>query len=258
MILVLDLGNTNLFMGVYDEKGSLLSVYRKHSDINKSSDEYKDILKTFLMQDNYDLDSFEGAILSSVIPSLTDVIKKSVEKVIKKTCLVVGKNLKSGLPIRTDNPNEVGTDLICDAVGAMKKYGYPCIVADLGTATKLSVVDNKGAFIGVVIAPGVKVGMRALVGGTAQLVDVSFTAPKNVVGKNTPDSLNSGAIYGTIAQIEGLADKIEKELGYKTQKIITGGYAPLMIDNLDKSFIFDENLILDGLFMIYVKNVICK
>lgn len=254
MILVLDLGNTNLYMGVFDQFGTLLKEYRKHTDLNKSSDEYKEILQNFLLQDKIDLSDFEGAILSSVIPSLTRVIKSAVEKLIGKKCLIVGREIKSGLPIRIDNPTELGADLVCDAVGAIKKYGAPVIVADLGTATKMIVVDASGACIGCTISPGMKISMVALVGGTAQLTDISFIAPKSVIGKNTSDSLNSGSIYGTCAMIEGLAKRIENELGYDCKKVLTGGYSNLIYEYIDNKFNFDPSLILEGLYQIYKKN----
>jgi type III pantothenate kinase len=253
MVLLLDLGNTNLFIGIY-QNGSLMKTYRTYADKNKSSDQYAEIMQIFFLQAKLDINAFEGAILSSVIPSLTSTLALAVESVIHKKCFIVGKSLKTGLPIRTDNPLEVGHDLVCDSVGATYKYGYPIIIADLGTATKILVVDKNGAFIGCSIAPGIKLSMNALSNNAAQLMDVSLVAPNKVIGKNSPDSINSGIVYGTICMIEGMCQKIEEELGYPVKKVVCGGYSSLIKNHLNASFIYDANLILEGLYQIYLKN----
>lgn len=253
MILVLDLGNTNLYVGIY-QNDQLIKEFRKHTDLNRSSDEYVEILKSFFITHNISSNNFEGAILSSVIPSLTSTIKLAVETLIHKECKIIGKGLKSGLAIRIDNPSELGCDLVCDCVGGLLKYQAPLIIADLGTANKILVVDKNGHFTGCTISVGIKIGMKSLTNNTAQLMDVSLVPPKKVVGKNSIDSLNSGATYGTCAMIEGMANKIEEELGYKCHKILTGGNSLLIKDIISKEFIYNPTLILDGLYHIYQKN----
>lgn len=253
MILLLDLGNTNLFVGVY-QNGSLVKEYRTDSDLKRSADMYQTLLSNFLISSKFDISDFEGAIISSVIPSLTFSIVEATENLIKKKCFVVGNNLKSGLSIHIDNPNELGADLVADSIGAIKKYSAPCIICDLGTANKFLVIDKNKNFIGCIISPGIKTSGKALSNDAAQLMDISYIAPKKVIGKNSPDSLNSGAIYGTVAQIEGLTKKIEDELGYKTTHILTGGNSILIKDYL-KNYIYDHTLILDGLYYIYQKNI---
>ena len=253
MVLLLDLGNTNLFVGVENE-GKLIKEFRKHTDLSWSGDEYYDLLRRFFDNNNLDPKDFEGAILSSVIPSLSYTLKFASEKLLGKECLVVGKGVKSGLPIRIDNPSELGSDLVCDCVGALTKYEAPLIVVDLGTANKILVVDKNVNFVGCTISVGVKLGMKTLTKNTAQLVDVSLIAPNKVIGKNSVDSLNSGAIYGTIAMIEGMAERIEKELGYKCNKVLTGGNSFLIKDLIDQEFHFEPNIILEGLNAIYSKN----
>lgn len=253
MILLIDLGNTNLYVGAYKD-GKLYKSFRKHSNLQLSSDEYGEILYQFFYTAKLDPEAFEGALMSSVVPSLTYTIKEAVENILNKPCKILGKGLKTGLNIRTDNPSEVGADLVADAVGAVNKYHAPCIIADLGTATKLIVVDNKGELIGCTISLGIKTSMKALTNGTAQLMDVNLQAPRKVVGKNSPDSINSGIVYGTSAMIERMAEMIEEELGYKCTLILTGGCAPLVKDLL-KDFIYDSTLILDGLYHIYSKNI---
>lgn len=253
MILTLDLGNTNLYVGVYQEQ-KLIATFRIYSDKKMSSYGYKEILSRFLKEENLDLNSFEGAILSSVIPSLNKVIAHAVETMLNVKCLIVGSKLKSGLAIRIDNPNELGADLVCDSVGAASKYKSPCIIVDLGTATKYIVVDKNNSIQGCVITTGIKIGFEALASKAALLMEIEYETPKKIIGKNSHDSLNSGATYATIAQIKELCSMIEKELGYECKKIVTGGNAFIIKDHLDQSFIFDENLILDGLLAIYEKN----
>lgn len=254
MVLLLDLGNTNLYVGVYrDDK--LLYDYRTYSDVNKSSDEYKAIIKEFLQANDLHRSDFEGAILSSVIPSLTLTICNSIEKLFGFKCMVVGNKLKTGLSIRIDNPSELGSDLVCDAIGAKHRYGTPVLIADLGTASKIMAVDKNGNFVGVTISPGINLSMKALSNGAAQLMDVSLIAPESIIGKNSADSINSGLIYGTIAMVEGLCEKIEKEFGYNFKRVLTGGYAEIVKNHIDKRFMFDADLILEGLYQIYLKNV---
>ena len=253
MVLVLDLGNTNLYIGIY-ENNSLVKEIRKHTDLYRSSDEYYEIFDSFLRLENISPSSFEGAILSSVIPSLTLTIKFAIEKLIKKECKIVGKGIKSGLSIRIDNPSELGSDLVADSVGALAKYNAPLIIADLGTANKILVVDKNKEFVGCTISVGLKIGMKSLTSSAAQLMDVSLIPPKRIIGKNSVDSLNSGATYGTICMIEGLGEKIEKELGYKCTKILTGGNIYIIKDIISKDFFFEPTLILDGLYQIYLKN----
>ncbi len=253
MVLLLDLGNTNLYVGVY-LNGKLVKEYRTNSDINKSSDEYSDIIRSFFIANFLDPREFKGAILASVIPSLTQVLARMVDKLLNVKCMIVGKSLKSGLSIRIDNPNELGTDLVADSVGGKAKYGYPLLITDMGTATKILAIDKNGNFVGCVIAPGIKVAMMALTKKSAQLMDIDLVAPEKVIGKNSPDSLNSGSIYGNIAMIEGMNKMMEKELGYQCKKVITGGYSNLLKDHIDKDFIHDPTLIFEGLYQIYLKN----
>lgn len=253
MVLLLDLGNTNLYVGVY-RNGSLVKEYRTNSDVNKSSDEYSDIIRAFFIANFLDPSEFKGVILASVIPSLTQVLARTVNKLLNVKCMIVGKSLKSGLSIRIDNPNELGTDLVADSVGGKAKYGYPLLITDMGTATKILAIDKNGNFVGCVIAPGIKVAMMALTKKSAQLMDIDLVAPEKVIGKNSPDSLNSGSIYGNIAMIEGMNKMMEKELGYPCKKVITGGYSNLLREHIDKEFVHDPTLILEGLYQIYLKN----
>lgn len=252
MILVVDIGNTNILIGVYQNE-KLISTYRTLTDKRKSSDDYAINMRIFLDKISSKV-NIRGAIISSVVPILTNTIKKAISSLFNIRPLIVSPKIKSGVLLKMDNPCEVGADLISVSVGAIKKYGYPSLIIDLGTATKIISIDNKGSFVGGVVMPGIKISMEALVGKTAQLPEVSLEAPKLVIGKNTFDSMKSGIVYGHISAIEGTIKRMEEELGYTTKHILTGGYAKVVRDHLDTDMIFDEFLILEGLLYIYLKN----
>ena len=248
MILLVDIGNTNIYMSIYDDH-QCISTYRTTTDTRKSSDDYGILINSYV--NNVLID---GALISSVVPSLTNILFEAINNRFNVVPLVVGPKLKSGMPIRMDNPLEVGSDLICDALGAINKYGYPCLVADLGTASKIIAVDKTGAFVGGVVLPGLKIASDALTGNAAQLPEISLTVPSKVIGKNTLDAMNSGTLYGHIDSILGLVKRMEKELGYECKHILTGGYAKIVEKHFDESFIYDDKLIFEGLLALYYKN----
>ncbi|MCH5180526.1 MAG: type III pantothenate kinase [Erysipelotrichales bacterium] len=248
MFLTLDLGNTNLFIGVCDDE-KVIKTFRTSTDINKSGDEYALVLDSLLKDYK---EKIEGVIISSVVPSLNHVLKTAVRYLYGVEPILVEAGIKTGLPIRIDNPNELGADLVCDGVGAIAKYGPKTIVVDLGTATKIFVIDDKGAFVGGIIAAGLKISMEALAGKAAKLSEISLEYPKSVICKNTTDCMNAGIVTGTKLMIQSLVSEMEKELGYSTNKVITGGFAHI-INDLER-FTYDFNLILDGLRVIYLKN----
>lgn len=256
MILCVDMGNTDITVGIYADD-RLITTFRTATDRKKSSDEYERLLSDFVINKKLLQERFIGAIMCSVVPSLTLTVKKAIAAAFEVEPLIVGKGVKNGLAIRTDNPCEVGADLVADSVGGIVTYGYPLLIADLGTATKLMVIDKSGSLIGVVITPGLKLSVLALVGATAQLPDISLDRPKKIIGKNTSDSMNSGAIYGTAEMIKGLAHEMEKELGYPCKHVVTGGFSSFVKDLLE-DFTFNQNLILDGLLAIYHKNEVQK
>ncbi len=248
MILLIDIGNTNIYMSIYNEH-QCISTYRTVTDTRKSSDDYGLLINSYV-----DSCFIDGAIISSVVPSLTNVLLYALKNRFNIVPLIVGSKLKSGMPIRMDNPLEVGSDLICDALGAIKMYGYPSLVVDLGTASKIIVIDKNGAFSGGVVLPGLKISSDALIGNAAQLSEITLSVPTKVIGKNTMDAMNSGTIYGHIDSILGLIRRIENELGYECKHILTGGYAKIIEKNLDKTFIHDDKLIFEGLSYLYEKN----
>ncbi len=254
MILVLDIGNTNIVIGCLDETTTYF-VSRIATDRNKTEDEYAIQLKNILELYNVSPTTIEGSILSSVVPPITDAIKGATSKLIKKTPLVVGPGIKTGLNIVIDNPAQLGSDLVVDAVAAIEQYPLPLIVIDMGTATTVSVINDKGHYLGGMIMPGVKVSQEALSSRTSQLPSIALDAPSRVIGSNTIDCMKSGLVYGNAAMIDGMIDRINDELGTNATVIATGGLSKRIIPHCKQPLIYDGDLLLKGLRYLYYKNV---
>ncbi|MBR5140656.1 MAG: type III pantothenate kinase, partial [Clostridia bacterium] len=193
-------------------------------------------------------------IISSVVPQLNLVISAAVERIFGVKPLMVGPGVKTGIGIQCDMPSSVGADLICASVAAHFIYGSPSLIIDMGTATKLTAVSEKGAFIGTSIAPGVMLGLNALANGTAQLPKISLEAPPSVIGKNTTDCMKSGIIFGNAAMIDGMIERIETEFDRRMQVLATGGYASIILPHCKHNITYDEHLVLEGLNLIYKRN----
>ncbi len=252
MLLAIDVGNTNIVLGVLDGD-KIIHKGRLHTNINATSDEYSIKLDTFLkLRGVYG--KIDGAIISSVVPPLIRPLRKAVKFVTGQDALVVGPGIKTGLSIKIDDPSQLGADMVVGAVAAKEKFPCPIIIFDLGTATTGSVIDKNGDFIGAVITSGVKTSLTALASGTALLPLIEISAPKKVIGTNSIDSLRSGAVIGTAAMIDGFIDRFEEELGEKATVIITGGLGSQIIKNCRHDIILSHNLLLDGLKIIYDKN----
>lgn len=255
MILAIDIGNTNIVIGKY--RGDNLSyVARMMTDAHKSESEYAVNIRSILSLDKADDEAIEGAIISSVVPPLTKTIQNAISMLYGVEALVVGPGVKTGINLQVDNPAQVGADLICACVGAYNKYPSPVLIIDMGTASKIMVVDASGTFMGVSIAPGVELSLKALSGGTAQLPQISLEAPSRVIAKNTVECMKSGVIFGNASMIDGMIARIEKELGFSMTLVATGGYSPAVIPHCKNNITLDDNLLLDGLYIIYNKN--CK
>ncbi len=253
MILTVDVGNSNITLGGFDGD-KLVFVARVASDTQKTEDEYASIIKNVLSIRGVECGEIDGAIISSVVPPLNGVIKGAISFLFGVDALLVGPGIKTGLNIHCDTPSSVGADLICASVAANSIYGAPALIIDMGTATKMTVTDKRGAFIGVSIMPGVQMGLDALSDKTAQLPKVSLDAPERVVGKNTVDCIKSGVIFGHAAMIDGMIDRITSEIDYTTPVIATGGYASLIVPHCDHEIITNEHLVIKGLNIIYKKN----
>lgn len=253
MILAADIGNTNITLGVFDGS-TLLKVSRLATQRHRTGEQYAIELKAVFELENIYGD-FEGAIIGSVVPELTGEIKAAVKKVTGCDALIVAAGLKNGLKIAIDNPRELGADLVAGAVGAIARYELPCLVMDLGTATKISVIDGDGTFLGCTIAAGIRISLDALSARTSQLPAIALGAPEHIIGKNTPDCIKAGTVIGTAAMLDGMADRLEKELGKEIRTVVaTGGLSREIVTCCERNIIYNKDLVLEGLLTIYRKN----
>lgn len=255
MILTIDVGNTNTVIGGFDDD-RLVFESRISTDHGRMEDEYAITLADILRLYGREPSEISGAILSSVVPPVTPQLKSAVEKVCGCRVMTVGPGIKTGLNIKIDEPASLGADLAAVAVGAKEYYPLPAIVIDMGTATKILAVDKTGAFIGGIIAPGVKISNEALAEQTASLPLISIsTAPiKTVIGTNTVDCMRSGLLYGAAFMVDGMIEHFEREIGEKCAVIATGGFSSIIKPLCKKEFILDTSLIMKGLLEIYKKN----
>ena len=188
------------------------------------------------------------------MPPLNHTFKTAVLKAYGVEPLLVLPGIKTGMNLKCDDPSTVGADLICACVASLNLYGAPSVTVDMGTATKIMALDKSGAFCGLSIIPGVNIGLKALASGTAQLPQISLEAPPSPLGKNTADCMRSGVVFGNASMIDGMIDRIEKELGYKTTIIATGGLAQFLIPHCTHEIIYDEAILLRGLYLLYQMN----
>lgn len=253
MILAIDMGNTNIVIGCIDDDHTYF-VERMSTDLSKTELEYAISIKNVLELYHIKGKDLEGVIISSVVPPLVNVLKRACKKVVDITPIIVGPGIKTGLNILMDNPASVGSDLIVSAVAGIKEYKAPFIFIDMGTATTIFVVDDKGNYIGGAILPGMNISLNALVANTSQLSKISLEAPKRVIGKNTVESMKSGMVIGNASCIDGMIDRIEEELGYPAKVLATGGLAETVIPHCRHKIIIDDALLLKGLKIIYDKN----
>ena len=254
MILAIDIGNSNIVLGCLEDSRILFEA-RMATDLVKTSDQYCAELKTMLSLFEVETQKIEGCIISSVVPPVLNSFRTAIRKLTGKQPLVVGPGIKTGLNIRMDNPTEVGADLIVAAVAAIEQYGKPLLLVDMGTATTITVVDDKGSFIGGCICPGLKISMEALTGRTAQLPGISLDAPQRAIGKNTRDCMRSGIMLGAAAMLDGLLDRMEAELGMEATIVATGGIAKFVLPLCRRKMVYDGSLMLKGLDLLYRRNI---
>jgi type III pantothenate kinase len=253
MVLCIDIGNTNIEVGGVSSD-DICFQERMSTEIDRTELEYAILLNSALRIHKVNPDEIEGSIISSVVPPLVHIMKDAVRKLLGITPLVVGAGIKTGLDIKIDNPKVLGADIVVDSVAARDKFGAPVIVIDMGTATTITVINNKGIYIGGVIIPGVRTSLEALVSDTSQLPRVSLSAPKRCICTNTVDCMKSGIINGQAAMIDGMIERFESELGYATTHVATGGLARVIIPKCHNKYIIDNDLMLEGLKIIYDKN----
>ena len=253
MILAVDIGNSNIVIGGLDGMEILFEA-RLRTDATKTSDEYCIDLKMILEVYGVQASLVEGAIISSVVPQVLNSIQTALKKLTGHTALVVGPGLKTGLNIKIENPAQTGADLVVASVAALREHKAPIIVIDMGTATTVTVLDETGAFIGGSICPGVKISLDALTDRTALLPGLQLDQPKRAIGKNTIDCMRSGIMLGTACMMDGLIQRFEEEIGSKATVVATGGIARFIIPMCRTPIIYDKDLLLKGLAILYRDN----
>ncbi len=253
MLLVLDVGNTQTVMGLYDGE-ELVGHWRLTTTRERTADELRMWLKGMLELEGFHPNDVRGIALSSVVPALTAPLRWVARLVAGEHVVVVEPGVKTGMPILIDNPREVGADRIVNSVAARAKYGAPVIVADFGTSTNFDVVGPEGEYLGGAIAPGLVISTDALIGGTAALRRVEFVPPRSPIGKGTVEAIQSGAIYGHAGLVDGIMERLAAELGGEVIRVATGGLASTIVPHCTSVETVDEYLTLDGLRLIYNLN----
>jgi len=254
VLLAIDVGNTHIEWGCID--GDVIRyTARMATSRTRTEDEYAMMLSQMFALREIKPSQIDGSIIASVVPELRQVLTRAVQMLCGITPMVVGAGVKSGLNIRIDNPAQLGSDLVVGAVGAMAKYPKPLLVFDFGTATTLSVINGKGVYLGGMIMPGLQLAVEALANRTAQLPHISLEAPNKVIGTNTVDCMNAGAIYGNAAMVDGVIDRVEEELGEPIAAVVaTGGLSAKIAPYCKRKVIVEKELMLLGLKIIYDKN----
>ena len=254
MIICLDVGNTNIKYAVYDGDKLVMS-FRIATEHKKTSDEYGGQLISILENKNIRAEDITGGIISSVVPPLDYTLENMCRTYLNIKPLLLAPGLKTGMNLRVDNAKEVGADRVVNNVAAVRKYGYPLIVVDFGTATTFNVIDSKGEFIGGVIAPGIKGSLDSLVNGTAKLPRVEIERPAKVIGKNTVTNMQSGIVYGFSGLVAYIVRKIKQELKDENVKTVaTGGFSEVIANEISCIDHVDKLLTLDGLKYLYDLN----
>ncbi len=253
MILAIDIGNSNIVIGGVEGE-TIVFEARLRTETTKTSDQYCVDLKILMEVYGVKVENVEGAIIASVVPQVLNSMQTAVKKLTGKQSLVVGPGLKTGLDIRLENPNQTGADLVVGCVAALRTYKPPMIVVDMGTATTMVVLDDKGALIGGCICPGVKISMDALTDRTALLPGLQLDQPKKAIGRNTIDCMRSGIMMGTASMLDGMVERMEEELGQKTTVVVTGGIAKFVIPMCRTPMVYEKDLIIQGLVALYREN----
>lgn len=254
MLLVFDVGNTNMVLGIYKGK-ELKKYWRISTDKAKTSDEYGMLINSLFQYDNVDITSIKDIIISSVVPNVMHSLENFCIKYFNKQPLVVGPGIKTGLNIKYDNPKQVGADRIVNAVAAIEKYKAPMIIIDFGTATTFCAISAKGEYLGGTIAPGIKISSEALFQRASKLPRVELLKPGMTICKNTVSAMQSGIIYGYVGLVDKVVKMMKDELGSEEVKVVaTGGLSSLIASETDSIDCVDKFLTLEGLRIIYDKN----
>jgi len=254
MILVIDVGNTNMTLGVYDEE-KLVATFRMMTKTPRTSDEYGVMITQLLQTRNIEVDQLEGSIIASVVPEVMHSLIGGVVRYLNSNPLIVGPGVKTGIKIVTEDPRAIGADRIVDAVAAYEKYGGPVLVLDFGTATTYDLVLEKGEFAAGITAPGIRISSEALWTNAAKLPNIEIKKPDSILAQETISSMQAGLMFGQIGQTEYIIKKVKEETGIQDLKVVaTGGLGRLIADETDAIDVYDSSLTLDGLRIIYEKN----
>ena len=254
MLLAIDIGNSNISVGLFDKAGKLLFLSSIDTDSRKTADQISiDLMNLFALY-RYDLKDVTGAIFSSVVPPINFMMTKALTRLLGEPPMVVGPGVKTGLNIRMEVHNQLGADLVANAVAALEKYAPPIIMIDMGTATTISYISAKRSYEGGLMFPGVRLSLDALSDHTAQLPDISLQHPKQLIGKNTEDCMRSGIVYGTAGMLDGIIDRIREMLpGEQPTIVATGSNAPVIVRYCRNKVYYDKYLLMNGLWAIYQK-----
>jgi len=254
VIFAVDIGNSNIVIGLMDGQRHVCFSGRVRTDRQKTKEEFMIDIKTLLDIYHVSMEGVRGVIISSVVPEMTDIVYAGMKQLTGYKPLVIGMGIKTGIKIATDHPASLGSDLVVDAVAASEEYPGTLVIFDMGTATTCSVVDENRTYLGTMIMPGIRISQDALTERTSQLPYIRFEKPKRLIGRNTIESMQSGLIYGNAAMIDGLIERIEETLGKKVTAVATGGTAGIILPHCKKEIIYDPDLLLKGLWYIFHKN----
>ncbi len=254
MLLAIDVGNTNISFGIFDDK-EIKGTFRIMTAATRTSDEYGLVITDLIAKQNIDVSAIDGAIIATVVPNTTHSLTNAVVKYLHCNPLLVGPGVKTGIRIDTPNPKEIGADRIVDAVAAYEKYGGPVLILDFGTATTYDLVTEDGRFVVGITAPGIRISARALWEDTARLPEIEIKKPATILAQDTITSMQAGLIYGQIGQTEYIVKQVRKETGYENMRVIaTGGLGSLIANETDLIEVYDKQLTLEGLRIIYDRN----
>ncbi|MEN3005829.1 type III pantothenate kinase [Dehalobacterium formicoaceticum] len=254
MLLAIDAGNTNIVIGIYQEH-TLISHWRVSTDRLRTADEYGIMLRNLFDCHGHTFSDITAVAISSVVPPLMAALEDMSQDYFQITPLVIGPGVRTGMPIKFDNPKEIGADRIVNAVAAYEKYGGPLVIVDFGTATTFDVVTKQGVYIGGAIAPGIGISTEALFMRAAKLPRVELIKPNNVITKNTVNGIQAGIIFGFAGQVDGIVNRMKKELGEDAFVVATGGLAELIQSESETIQKVDPWLTLEGLRLIYLRNL---
>lgn len=254
MLLAVDIGNTNIVFGCVDENDNIVVFERISTNHNATATEYASLIKNILEMNDFRLGDIDDAVMSSVVPSVTNTLKEAIYKLFGVEVMLAGPGVKTGLNILIDNPKQLGSDQVVDAVAGINAYSVPLIIIDMGTATTVSVIDKNKNYLGGLIITGMKVSTDALIQRTAQLPKIDFELPPNIIGRNTIDCMKSGVLYSNACALDGIIERIEEEIGEPCTAVATGGLSPVVVPLCRKKIIIEKNLLIRGLAIIYRKN----